>query len=209
MFGQHGSRGCESGAAWAFGSRQGGGWWGFDPGGAGAFWAGGGRGPRGRGRVFEQGDLKYVILQLLEEKPRHGYEVIKELEDRFAGAYSPSPGTVYPTLAMLEDLGYARTVPEEGGRKVYEITDAGRAYLAENKETVEDIFERIAKFGSGFFGDAMRDVHAAFGDVAKATYKTASRHTSDTELIKQIGEVLKETAAKLQDLSRQADSKHP
>lgn len=202
------SRGCGGGNSWLFGGRQG--WWGFDPSGAGAFWAGGSRGPKsGRGRVFEQGDLKYVILRLLEEKPSHGYEIIKELEDRFAGAYSPSPGTVYPTLAMLEDLGYARVNQDEGGRKVYEITDAGRAYLSEHKETVEDIFERIARFGSGFFGDAMREVHASFGDVARATYSTASRHTSNNDALRQIGAVLKDAAAKLQEIARQADSPKP
>src|ERR1700749_2582061 len=90
-------------------------------------WAEGRHGPRGRAaRFFEQGDLKYVILRLLEEKPRHGYDIIKELEGRFGGSYAPSPGTVYPTLTMLEDLGYARVVPEEGGKKIYEITDEGR-----------------------------------------------------------------------------------
>src|SRR6187399_3114290 len=92
--------------------------WGGNP------WAGNpwrGRGGRG-GRMFDQGDLKYVILQLLEEKPRHGYEIIKAIEERFGGAYAPSPGTVYPTLTMLEDMGHARVEPEEGGKKVYHIT---------------------------------------------------------------------------------------
>lgn len=92
---------------------------------------------------------------------------------------------------------------------MYAITDAGRAYLAENKDTVEDIFERIARFGSGFFGDAMREVHAAFGDVTKATYGTASRHTQDNELLKQISSILKDTAGRLQELARQADSAKP
>lgn len=191
-----------------------GGWWGFDPASAGAFWSGGGRrGPRGgsgRGRLFEQGDLKYVILRLLEEKPRHGYEVIKELEERFAGAYSPSPGTVYPTLAMLEDLGYARVAQDDAGRKIYEITDAGRAHLAEHKATVEDIFERIARFGSGFFSDAMRDVHSAFGDVARATYSTASRHAEDTTLVLRIGEILKAAARQIENAAagQHADGQH-
>src|SRR5579862_740445 len=108
---------------------MGGGFWGT-PWGAG-FWGGPGTGPGGgpggrrggfRGRMFEQGDLKYVILQLLSEKPRHGYEVIKALEERLGGAYSPSPGAVYPTLTMLEDLGYARATTEESGKKIYEIT---------------------------------------------------------------------------------------
>src|SRR5688500_13698077 len=108
-----------------------GGGWNFDD-----LWASRGY-SRGRsGRMVEQGDLKLVILRLLEEQPRHGYEIIKELETRSAGTYSPSPGTVYPTLTMLEDMGYARAVPEEGGKKIYEITDDGRRHLAENSSTV-------------------------------------------------------------------------
>ena len=114
------------------------GWSGFD--GFGSDW-GPRRQQRGRmGRMFEQGDLKYVILRLLEEKPRHGYEIIKELEDRFGGAYSPSPGTVYPTLTMLEDLGYAKAREEDAGRKIYEITPEGAAYLKEHSTTVDSIF---------------------------------------------------------------------
>src|SRR5471030_2167939 len=126
--------------------------WGFENFGDlwGAAARGGPRRPRQGGRMFEQGDLKLVILRLLEEKPRHGYEVIKELEARFGGRYAPSPGTVYPTLTMLEDMGFARVVPEEGGKKIYEITDAGRAHLEENATGVNDIFERIARFVEGF-----------------------------------------------------------
>ena len=112
--------------------------------------------------MFEQGDLKYVILRLLEEKPRHGYEIIKELESRFGGSYAPSPGTVYPTLTMLEDLGYARVVPEEGGKKIYEITDEGRKHLAEHSTTVNDIFERIARFVEGFTDTPMTELNQAF-----------------------------------------------
>ena len=115
--------------------------------------------------MFEQGDLKYVILQLLDEKPRHGYEIIKALEERFGGMYSPSAGTVYPTLTLLEDLGYARVNVEEGGKKIYSITDEGRAYLAQNKSAVDDIFERIAELGATFLSDAMMDVNRAIKDV--------------------------------------------
>src|SRR5437879_11538079 len=95
---------CGNGFAWAFGGRPRSGF-GFS---GGEFWGKRSRGrggPFGGARVFDQGHLKYVILRLLEEKPRHGYEIIKEIEDRFAGMYSPSPGTIYPTLTMLEDLG--------------------------------------------------------------------------------------------------------
>src|ERR1041385_1376212 len=84
--------------------------WGWE----GADWTKQGRHWRGRAaRLFEQGDLKYVILRLLEDKPRHGYEIIKELESRFGGSYAPSPGTVYPTLTMLEDMGLASVAPDD------------------------------------------------------------------------------------------------
>jgi DNA-binding PadR family transcriptional regulator len=178
--------------------------WGFDDF-IGAFWWGG-PGTRGRrrgpGRMFEQGDLKYVILRLLEEKPRHGYEVIKELEDRFGGAYSPSPGTVYPTLTMLEDLGYAGATLEEGGRKIYEITDAGRAYLKEHSETVDGIFERMARFVEGFLDEPMMEVTGAFKRLGRATYGTASRHVRDPERLRKVREILDRAAREVEETDR-------
>ena len=203
MFGAQG--GCGPRGGWGAGR---GGWF-FDPGVIGSFWMGGGRGRGGPfrgGRVFEQGDLKYVILRLLDEKPRHGYEIIKELEDRFGGAYSPSPGTVYPTLTMLEDLGYARATPEEGGRKIYEITPEGRAYLAEHRSTVDDIFERIARFGESFFGAAMMDVNHAFKEVARVVYGTAPRHARDAERLRKIRDVLERAARDVEEIGRSAPS---
>jgi len=97
------------------------------------FWSG----PGGRGRRrqwFESGDMKYVILKLLKDKPRHGYEVMKELEERLHGCYSPSPGTVYPTLQWLEDEGLVRA-KEVDGKKVYEVTDAGSRFLEPEPST--------------------------------------------------------------------------
>ena len=170
--------------------------WGWDAFGG---WGAGG-GPRGRhwkgrtGRLFEQGDLKYVILRLLEEKPRHGYEIIKELEGRFGGSYVPSPGTVYPTLTMLEDLGYARAVPEEGGKKVYEITDEGRKYLAEHSTTVDDIFERIAKFVEGFTDTPMMELNQAFQRLARTTYKTATGHLGEKETLERLRDIIRRAA---------------
>jgi DNA-binding PadR family transcriptional regulator len=112
----------------------------------------GGRGFRG-GRVFDQGDLRLVVLKLIEEKPRHGYELIKAIEERLAGAYSPSPGVVYPTLSLLEELGHVALSSAEGGKKLYEITEAGRAFLAENEAAVAEVMGRIetvrAAFGAG------------------------------------------------------------
>ena len=93
------------------------------------------------GRLFAKGDLKYVVLQLLSEHPTHGYEVMRALEDRFGGMYTPSAGAVYPTLQMLEDMGYV-TAAQEDGKKVYSLTDEGRTFLAERKDVVEGIRQR-------------------------------------------------------------------
>lgn len=170
-----------------------------------ADWGGPQRGKhwRGRGgRLFEQGDLKYVILRLLEDKPRHGYEIIKELEGRFGGSYAPSPGTVYPTLTMLEDLGYARVVPEEGGKKIYEITDEGRKYLAEHSTTVDDIFGRIAQFVEGITDSPMRELNTSFQRLARATYKTATSHLSDKELIQRIRDIIQKAADEVEAVAK-------
>ena len=175
---------------------------GFDPGAMFAFWSG----PRGRrggpwrgGRMFEQGDIKYVILQLLEEKPRHGYDIIKELEERFGGAYAPSPGTVYPTLTMLEDLGYARARTDEGGRKIYEITDEGRTHLRENRSTVDDIFARIAEVGGSFFAAPMMEINQAFKTLGWNVYSAAPRLARDVERVRKVKEILERAAREVEE----------
>jgi DNA-binding PadR family transcriptional regulator len=156
--------------------------------------------------MFEQGDLKYVVLQLLAEKPRHGYEIIKELEERFGGAYSPSAGTVYPTLSLLEDLGYASVSPEEGGKKVYSITPEGTKYLEDNKSAVEDIFERISDFGSSILSESMMDVNKAFGRVVRATYTTVPWQSSDRTLATEIKRILEQAAAEIEELAKKKPS---
>jgi DNA-binding PadR family transcriptional regulator len=106
-------------------------------------WPGRGRhGGRGFGRPFDHGELRLVILALVAEKPRHGYEIIKAIEDRFGGSYSPSPGVVYPTLTMLEELGHA-TVEESAGKKRYTVTEQGRAYLEANRMPAEAAMGRM------------------------------------------------------------------
>ena len=102
---------------------------------------GGGR-RGGGGRMFGHGDLKLLLLALIEQQPRHGYELIRIIEDMFHGQYSPSPGAIYPTLTMLEELGHAEVTNEQGGRKLYAITDAGRAYLDENRDAVDAVTAR-------------------------------------------------------------------
>jgi DNA-binding PadR family transcriptional regulator len=96
------------------------------------------------GRFFEQGDLRLVVLKLIAEQPRHGYELIKSIEESAGGAYSPSPGVIYPTLTLLEELGYT-TATEAAGKKLFTITPEGEAYLAEQAEPVRGLFARMAE----------------------------------------------------------------
>ena len=114
---------------------------------------GGNFGPGGRGgrmfragKMLADGDLRLIVLALLEEAPRHGYDIIKALEERSHGMYSPSPGVVYPTLTFLEEAGHA-TATSEGNKKTYAITPAGRAHLDENREVVEMVLNGMDKFG--------------------------------------------------------------
>lgn len=95
------------------------------------------RGSR-RGAPFQRGDLKYVVLDLLKEKPRHGYDIIRELEEQSYGLYKPSPGVIYPTLQMLEEMGYTRSTEQEG-KRVYSITEEGLKFLDSQGDIAEDI----------------------------------------------------------------------
>ena len=166
-------------------------------GGPGGQWGGG---TGGRGRMFGHGDLKFVVLNLLAEKPRHGYEIIKELEDRFGGAYSPSPGTVYPTLSLLEDLGYASAVVEEGNRKVFEITDAGRKYLEDNRSVVDDIFGRVDEVGAFVFGPTMAGLAGSFGGLGRAAFRAGMRHQGDEEWAKKVSEIIARATREIEEI---------
>ena len=103
---------------------------------------------RGGGRPFDHGELRFVILALIAEKPRHGYELIKAIEDQFGGSYTPSPGVVYPTLTFLEESGNA-TVVEENGKRVYTITEQGKEFLAANRSSAEAAMGRMRGMGFG------------------------------------------------------------
>lgn len=159
--------------------------------------------PQGRGgrrrRWFEAGDMKYVILKLLRDKPRHGYEVMKDLEDRMHGCYSPSPGTVYPTLQWLEDEGLVVARDVEG-KKVYEITDAGRTFLETHKDVVEDIFDRVTETVERTVGGTMVEVNRALGQLVKAVYRTGWKAESD-EARKRVAEILSKASAEIEALA--------
>lgn len=100
--------------------------------------------PGGRrgGRLFDYGELRLLLLAMIAERPRHGYELIKAIEERFGGGYSPSPGVIYPTLAWLDDMGFAAIEPEASGRKLYRITPEGGDFLTANRAAVDELRAR-------------------------------------------------------------------
>ncbi|MGO4605053.1 PadR family transcriptional regulator [Variovorax sp. 2RAF20] len=102
-------------------------------------------GGRGGARVFGHGGLRFVLLQLITDKPAHGYELIKAIEDRLGGSYAPSPGVVYPTLTLLEEMGYLSVEAGDGsGRKRYSVTASGQEFLAANREMADAMMARMS-----------------------------------------------------------------
>ena len=177
------------------------GWDGFPFFGARGFGFGWGR--RGRRQWFDAGDMKYVILKLLRDKPRHGYEIMKELEEQLHGCYSPSPGTVYPTLQWLEDEGLV-IAREAGGKKVYELTDQGRTFLDEHRDVVDDIFERVQEAVERTVGGAMADVNRALGNLVRHVYRAGWRAADDAAR-KQVADILQRAAAEVEGLTRHGE----
>jgi DNA-binding PadR family transcriptional regulator len=199
MFGMRGySHSC--GSYWAAGRHS---HRGFGPG---SGW-GRGRGPGGGdmfriGRLFAQGDLKLLALALIAEQPRHGYEIIKLIEEKTNGWYSPSPGIVYPTLTYLEEVGYLAS-ESEGSKKRYRITPEGESYLKSNRDIVDVVLDRLAAIGRkmarmrrAFGGDGDRSglpqvVGAAIANLGEAAGK---RLEGDADTEAKIVEILMRAA---------------
>lgn len=159
---------------------------------------GGERGPGGR--FFEQGDLRYVILKLISEKPSHGYEIIKAIEDRLGGAYAPSPGVVYPTLTLLEETGLIAAAQSEGPRKLYTITDEGRAALERDKATVDAIFARMDELNARLGGGPSPQLIRAFQNLKTALKLRVRRGPLSQAQIAAIADLLDEAAKKVETL---------
>jgi len=156
-----------------------------------------GRGGR-RVRAFEQGDLRFVILKLIADEPRHGYDIIKAIEETFGGNYSPSPGVVYPTLTLLEDQGFATVTPGEGSKKLYTITTEGRAFLDDNKATVDAIFTRMDEVSRRFRGGPAPEIIRAVENFHTALRLRFERGTLAKDEIAAIAEAIDAAAAKIE-----------
>jgi DNA-binding PadR family transcriptional regulator len=168
------------------------------------FWPGGfgfrfgGKGARRRRPpMFESGEVKFVILRLLREKPRHGYEIIKALEERMGGCYTPSAGTVYPTLQLLEDQGHVRAVDQDG-KKVYHLTPEGERFLEENRGLLDDIFDRVRDTMRDYAGGHMAELNTAFARLSKVTYKRAWRAGAGHPAVPRVIEILRRAATEIE-----------
>ena len=155
--------------------------------------------PNFRWRIFDRGDLKYMILELLRDRPMHGYEVMRALEETSGGAYTPSPGSVYPTLQSLEDEGYVSS-EEMDGRKVYTITGEGREFLDSNKDRVEQILHRIGDFAKHFSGAPMTDVTRSFMRLAHASFEQSIRRVGDEDSMDRLREILEKAAREIENV---------
>jgi DNA-binding PadR family transcriptional regulator len=158
---------------------------------------GGHRHGRRSGRLFDHGELRLVVLALISERPRHGYEIIKEIEDRVAGTYTPSPGVIYPTLTMLEELGQA-TVSESDGKKLYAITADGAAYLVANKSAVDNALQRMQSVNTAHSGGPAPEIMRARENLKLALRLREARGPLTEQQIRDIAAALDAAAVAIE-----------
>ncbi|MFL6775109.1 MAG: PadR family transcriptional regulator [Sphingomicrobium sp.] len=160
------------------------------------FGGGRGRGRRSR-RMFESGELRLVLLKLVADEPRHGYDLIRAIEELTGGEYAPSPGVVYPTLTLLQDMGLIEEAPGEGPRKPFQVTGEGRAHLEERSEEVDALLERLTDLrprGEHMAGSA---IGRAVKNLMTALSHRVSRDGLDEDLLHEIAVILDEAAQRI------------
>lgn len=157
------------------------------------------RGGRSR-RMFDGSELRLVLLKLIEEQPRHGYDLIRDIEERTGGAYAPSPGVIYPTLTMLDDMGLIEEQKSEGSKKLYAITNAGKALLTEREEEVEALFARLEDLGSMRERTSGGPVRRAMGNLKAVLQQKLGEHEVDGDTLHHIAALIDEAAQKIERL---------
>jgi DNA-binding PadR family transcriptional regulator len=155
------------------------------------------RGRRGR-RMFESGELRLVLLKLIADEPRHGYDLIRAIEELTGGEYAPSPGVIYPTLTLLQDMGLIEEAKEKGPRKPFQVTDEGRKHLEENAAEVEALFERLAELAPREGSGAGPAIGRAVKNLMTALRHRIGRDGLDDELLHEIAAILDEAAQRIE-----------
>ena len=158
----------------------------------------GGQGGGRTGRFFDHGDLRFLILKLIADKPSHGYELIKAIEEQLGGAYSPSPGVVYPTLTLLEELGYITETPSAGNKKLYSVTPEGTAFLKANQAQVDAIFNRMKEAGRAFGGGPAPEIMRAAQNLRLALEVKLRRGPLTDAQVRTITELLDKAASEIE-----------
>ena len=158
------------------------------------------RGPGRRRRMFGQGELRLAMLKLLADEPRHGYELIKAIEELTGGDYAPSPGAVYPTLALLADEGAIAEQDDEGPRNSYAATAQGRDELTERSDEVEALFERLSAMGETRHSAPNLQVRRAMENLRNALRTHRHRGTLESKLVEDIVDLIDDTAKRIERL---------
>ncbi|HEY1499598.1 MAG TPA: PadR family transcriptional regulator [Acidobacteriaceae bacterium] len=153
----------------------------------------------GGGRLFDAGDLKLVILKLLSEQPSYGYQLMKTMEERLAGGYTPSAGVIYPTLTMLEEEGLASVSDSADNKKVYTVTAAGLEYLEQHKQRIEELFARLDEARGGFERGRAPEIMKAFMNLRSAVMTRVSREAT-AEQIRKITEAINAAAKTIDEM---------
>jgi len=156
--------------------------------------------PRGRRRMFGSGELRLVLLKLIADAPRHGYDLIRAIEEHTGGEYAPSPGVVYPTLTMLTDMGLIEEKAAEGSRKKFAVTDDGRAHLAENAAEVIALFERLDEARPREARDGGPPIGRAIGNLMAALRNRVAHEGFDVALVHEVTAILDEAAQRIERL---------
>ena len=160
---------------------------------------GGRRGRRAR-RIFEGGELKLVLLKLISEQPRHGYDLIRAVEELTGGEYAPSPGIVYPTLTMLQEMGLIEETTGEGARKPFQITDEGRAHLEENAEEAEELIGRLKALSPSHYPESGSPAWRAMRNLAVAIRNRLQHGEVSEETVHELAALIDEFAQRIERL---------
>ena len=161
-------------------------------------WSGRRGGGRGRRRMFESGELRLVLLKLIADEPRHGYDLIRAIEELTGGEYAPSPGVVYPTLTLLQDMGLIEEAAGEGARKPFQATDEGREHLKQNAEDVEELFERLEETGSNRRRGHRPEMGRAIGNLMTALKNRIAHDGWNEALLNEVVDILDEAAQRIE-----------
>lgn len=160
-----------------------------------------GTGSRGRrGRMFDGTELRLVLLKLIADTPRHGYDLIREIEELTGGAYAPSPGVVYPTLTLLDDMGLIEESKADGTKKQFAATDAGRTHLEERAEEVDALMARLRDLGEARARTDSSSVRRAMHNLRSVLWNKLGTGNASTEQLHDIVALIDEAAQKIERL---------